>query len=105
MSIVSRFWSWLGFSGSASATEPTVPVSVMEKMLLQQRETILLVMRQMNPVVQMSQPQKLWVSEEDEDVRAIEDATALDTEEKALDALNLYLEQMGLEGNVETYEG
>jgi hypothetical protein len=77
----------------------------MEKMLLQQRETILLVMRQMNPVVQMSQPQKLWVSEEDEDVRAIEDATALDTEEKALDALNLYLEQMGLEGNVETYEG
>jgi hypothetical protein len=73
--------------------------------LLQQRETILLVMRQMNPVVQMSQPQKLWVSEEDEDVRAIEDATALDTEEKALDALNLYLEQMGLEGNVETYEG
>ena len=53
----------------------------------------------------MSQPQKLWVSEEDEDVRAIEDATALDTEEKALDALNLYLEQMGLEGNVETYEG
>lgn len=109
MSIVTRFWNWLVHSGSESVTEPTVPVSVMEKMLLQQRETILLVMQQMNPMATMQtySPGKLWYSEEDEEIAAVEaqQENLLDTEEKATAALNLYLEQMGLEGNAEVYEG